>query len=305
VNSLERKMEEQAWKFDIISFLRLVISVGYGPHEIRFEGHDTLCSQNRLIQRVRFYRDRGGKEVTITLSLGLLGVQSPLPSYFRKVLETDETSAESFARFIGFFDHHLIRNYLCAIYPELRFFFQGVPLLTMESGLQAFDIRSVSMLHVIFSRVFPEARIQVERRTLNMTLSGSSLSLGHCVLGHSEMLGKRTTISVYGRRIVLYVDEEVTDEQRPWAEEARSRLNRLLFPVLAPLAMELEIRLRIASRSRWVRLHPTCCLGYDTLKSPHQHPLDLCLFRGSMPQGRSKIQPLRSELKEHDEKRSV
>lgn len=280
--SLEREMAKQAWRFDIISLLRLLISAGYGPHEIRFKGHDSLCSQPRMIQGVRFQRQGDTKEVEITLALGLLGAQSPLPSYFRKVLEADDSSATSFAEFIGFFDHQLIRDFLCGLYPELRVFFQGVGPLSMAEGLRAFDVRSLSTLHVLFSRAFPEAGVKVERRVLERPLAGETLKLGCGTLGRVGMLGHQTSVPVSGRHVALFCEEEETDERKPWAEEAVGRMQRLLFPILAPLAMELEVTLHIETRSRWVRLHGDCRLGYDTLRSTRPGPREMCLFKGQV-----------------------
>ncbi len=281
MNSLEKQIADKIHLFDIISLLRLLIEMGYGPHEIRFRGHNSICSQPRLIYSVRFV-DVPFKEVEITLCLGLMGAQSPLPGYFRKKIESDISSGNSFDAFIGYFDHLLIRDYICHIYPEINRFFFLPQELTMRDYLHILDLRSCSALHVLFSRAFPEAGVQLEKVTLTRGLKADPVCLGFSRLGGDAVFGRTSVIPVCGRRVTLHCEDEVTDRQVPWPEEIKERLKRLLFPLLAPLGMEMEIDLVLASQKRRVRLHPETYLGYDTLKSTQPGPRRVSIFKGQV-----------------------
>ncbi|MCG8471648.1 MAG: type VI secretion system baseplate subunit TssG [Desulfobacterales bacterium] len=283
--TLEDKVKKKIGQFDVISLLRLLQKMGYGPGQIRFRSHESLCSQSRLVQDISFYQERDKKEVEISLAMGLLGPQSPLPSYFRKTLEADISAGISFSEFVGFFDHQLIRDFLCGLYPELARFFQGASTPSLPETLQMFDLRSVSALHVLFSRVFPEAGVEVKEVSLNRRLSASPVCLGQSILGGSAVFGYQTQVPVRGRHITLHCEEEESDRRRPWPQEAKERMERLLFPKLAPLGMELEIDLVLTTQCRWVRLHPKGCLGYDTLKTHHPGPRRVSLFKGQITPG--------------------
>jgi len=279
--ALEKKINERLHHFDILSLLRLLIDMGYRPDEIRFKGLNSICSQSRLIEGVRFYDDPV-ESVEITLCIGLLGAQSPLPAYFRRKMESEISSSNAFVDFIGYFDHLLIRDYICNIYPEINRFFLSPQELTMQNYLHILDLRSSSVLHILFSRVFPEAGIELEKVLLNRGIKADPVRLGESRLGGDCVFGRKTAIPVFGRRIVLHCEDEMTDTQVPWPEEIRNRLKRLLFPLLAPLGMEMEIDLVLRSRKRWVRLHPDTYIGYDTIKSNNPGHRRVSIFKGQV-----------------------
>ena len=90
MNDLEEKISQRIHEFDIISLLRLLMTMNYSPEEIRFRSHNSICSQPGLIHDIMF-RHEPVREAVITMNMGLLGAQSPLPSYFRKKMENEET----------------------------------------------------------------------------------------------------------------------------------------------------------------------------------------------------------------------
>ena len=279
--ALETKIQKRVGEFDIISLIRLLQRMGYGPKEIRFAGKDTLCAQSRLVDGIDFETRGEIREVVITLSMGLLAAQSPLPGYFRRILESELASSQIFTRFVGFFDHQILRDYLCALYPELAEFFGGKGSFLASESLAIMDLRSVSALHLLFSRAFPEARVEVCKCTLNRALVADPVTLGTAVLGDS-VFGHETPIPVGGRRVTLSLEEEESDIRKPWPEEARARMERLIFPKLAPLGLALEIDLVLETQSRWVKLHPKSCLGYDTIRTHTPGPRKVSLFRGQL-----------------------
>ena len=282
MNELERNIAARIGQFDILALLRLLADAGYGPQEIRFRGTETICSQERLIRGIRFFT-KPFREVEITLNTGLMGAHSPLPSYFRKRIESDIALGHDFMAFIGFFDHVLILDYLCGVYPEINRFFGASPEMDTKTWLSLLDLRSPSALHVLFARAFPEADVELEKRILGREVEAEPVVLGTSCLGPSCILGNETEVAVCGRRIVLHFEEEVTETRIPWAEEAKRRLERLIFPLIGPLGLEMEIDLVMQERGRWVRLSPGCRLGYDTLKGVDTGPRRMPLFRGQVP----------------------
>ena len=104
---LEKKILANIHKFDIFCLIRLLIDAGYALEEIQFQSHDSLTSQSKLIHDITF-QNTAARQVIITLNLGLLGVQSPLPSYFQKQIHKSTVDYNRFIDFIGYFDNFLI-----------------------------------------------------------------------------------------------------------------------------------------------------------------------------------------------------
>src|SRR5208282_6583672 len=85
--------------------------------EILFESATRDVSQPAPCHKIEF-RTEPIRQAVLTLNLGLLGTQSPLPSYFKRILEDANVDEQSFLDFLRFFDHKLLENYLRSIYPE-------------------------------------------------------------------------------------------------------------------------------------------------------------------------------------------
>jgi hypothetical protein len=279
MNDLEENVSQRIHEFDIISLLRLLMTMNYSQEEIRFRSHNSICSQSGLIHGIMF-RHEPVREAVITLNMGLLGVQSPLPSYFRKKMENEEAGRRSLVDFIGYFDHHLIRDYICNIYPEINRFFFPHWELTKRRYLQILNLKSIGTLHWLFQTVFPEIVVQVENAMLSSDVQTRPVLLGKTVLGGDAVFGNKTSVAVQGRRVTLYSEEEMTDTQVPWPREIKNRLSSLVFPVLQPTGIDLEINLVLKSQKRWVRLHAETYLGYDRIQSGEDTYRRIRIFRG-------------------------
>jgi len=275
----EKDVSERIHDFDIISLLYLLETMNYSPEEIRFRSHNSICSQSGLIYDIAF-RQEPVREAVITMNMGLLGVQSPLPSYFRKKMEIDEVGRGALADFIGYFDHHLIRDYICNIYPEINSYFFPHWEQTKRRYLQILNPKSISTLHWLFQIVFPEIRVQVENAVLSDNVRTKPVLLGKSVLGTDAVFGNKTNVPIDGRRVTLFTEEELTDTQLPWPKEIRNRLTRLIFPVLQPTGIDMEIVLVLKSQKRWVRLHAETYLGYDRIQSGKETYRRIRIFRG-------------------------
>ncbi|MEN6318111.1 MAG: type VI secretion system baseplate subunit TssG [Syntrophaceae bacterium] len=279
MNELKQKISKRIHEFDIISLIRLLVSIGYSREEITFRSHNSICSQAGLIHSIEF-RDDPVREALITMNMGLLGAQSPLPSYFRQKMESAEISGRSFADFIGYFDHHLIRDYICNIYPEINRMFFPDWELTKWRYLQILNLKALSTLHWLFQTVFPEIGVKVENAVLNSEVQTQPVRLGETILGNDAVFGNRTSVSLHGRLITLYSDEEMTDTQIPWPREIKNRIESLIFPVLKPLGIDLDIFLVLKSQKRWVRLHGETYLGYDRIRGEKDAYRRIHIFRG-------------------------
>lgn len=279
MNELEDKVSKRIHEFDILSLLQLLISMNYSPEEITFRSHNSICSQPGLIHGIEFRREPV-REAVITMNMGLLGAQSPLPAYFRKKMENDVAGERLFIDFIGYFDHHLIRDYICNIYPEINRFFFPDWELTKRRYLQILNLKSLSTLHWLFQTVFPEIGVRIENAVLSSEVQTQPVRLGRTVLGTDAVFGNKTSVALHGRRVTFYSDEEMTDTRVPWPKEIKNRLEDLIFPVLQPTGINLEISLILKSQKRWVRLHSETYLGYDRIRSVEDTYRRIRIFRG-------------------------
>ena len=277
MNELESKIAERIHEFDIISLLRLLHSIGYKPEEIRFRSNNSICSQSALIHGINFCQ-APVREVIICLNIGLLSAQSPLPSYFRQNMESEVNNLLS--DFIGYFDNHLIKDYIFNVYPELNDSFFSSWDSTARRYLQVLDLTSCSTLHWLFKLVFPEISVYIEKTLLNEELLTQQLRIGETTLGEDAVFGASTRVPIHGRRITLSTYEECTSNQKPWPQEINQRLESLLFPVLRPTGIDLEITLVLKSQKRWARLEKDTYLGYDRIKNDQQSYRRIMIFKG-------------------------
>jgi hypothetical protein len=72
----------------------------------------------------------------------------------------------------------------------------------------------------------------------------------------------------------------MTDTRVPWPKEIKNRLEDLIFPILQPTGIDLEISLILKSQKRWVRLHAETYLGYDRIRSVEDTYRRIRIFRG-------------------------
>jgi hypothetical protein len=279
MNELEEKISKRIHEFDIISLVRLLMSMNYSSEEIRFRSHNSICSQPGLIHSINFMREPV-REAVITMNMGLLSSQSPLPAYFRKKMENDVVGERLFIDFIGYFDHHLIRDYISNIYPEINRIFFPDWELTKRRYLQILNLKSLGTLHWLFQTVFPEIGVKVENAVLSSEVQTQPVRLGKTVLGNDAVFGNKTSVSLLGRRVTFYSEAEMTDTRVPWPQEIKNRLEGLIFPVLHPMGIDLEISLILKSQKRWVRLHTETYLGYDRIQSSEDTYRRIRIFRG-------------------------
>lgn len=279
MKNLEKKIARRIHEFDVISLLRLLYSIDYSPDNIRFRSNDSICSQTGLISDIAF-QQKPLRHVIITFNLGLLSAQSPLPGYFRNIMEESEENQSFFVNLCGYLDHHLIKDYLQNIYPEFNNYYFPDSARTKREYLNILNLKSSSALHWLFQRVFPEITIRIEKAVLGGEIKTEAIRLGKTILGDDAVFGKKTDYLVYGRRVTLLTETEMTYTQVPWPREIEKRLNDLLFPVLRPVGVDLEIILILTAQKRSVKLQKDSFLGYDRIKTDEDTYRSIRIFKG-------------------------
>jgi hypothetical protein len=279
------EISKRASAFDPIALLDLLAHLGYRPEEILFESHESVASQPRLIHSIEFKKSPI-RHVVISLNMGLLATQSPLPTYFRDLLQDADLDEQAFAEFLRFFDHRLLQNSILAIYPErdttvIRDWEQ------MKLGLlKLLGIRSESTLHWLFQLACPELEVRVDRGTLSRFVKLDGAELGVSVVGDPRtVLGGWTKAPVPGFHVTLFCEEEHTDFGRPWAEDVRRRLDSIVFPVISDAALELKVSLVIRSEKVWAQLRPGSYLGFDRIKGGARRNREVQVFKGTVVPG--------------------
>ncbi len=259
-----------------MALLALLAWLGRAPEEILFESSIGDVSQPALLQSVAFER----AQVTVTLNMGLLGTQSVLPSYFKRILEDADVDDESFTDFLRFFDHRLLEGWLHSLAPERdRKIFRDFER-TKASYVRLLGLRSTSTMHWLVALAYPELGVRVEPSTMKRTVKLEGARLGHCELGGGAVLGGRARAPVPGFLVTLYADEEHTELGRPWAEEVKRRLDALVFPAVREAALELKVVLVIRSEKVWARLGPGSYLGFDRVKGGVRRNREIQVFNG-------------------------
>jgi hypothetical protein len=287
---LERKVAERAREFSLPALLDVLHFLGYRSDQIELRSHLSQVRASSLIHSVEFLPGEGldrhareARQVRVTVNLGLLSAQSPLPSYFLKIAERLE--GEPLVDFLGYFDHHLLKRRAMGLYPERdRTVFADWGESQTEL-LQLIGVTSPSSLHFLCERIFPELQVKVERFTAEKPLKAQGAVLGHATLGEGCAFGASTTVPVGGIRITLYSEETLSPTGIPWPTEAARRLHSRLFSILGKSELFLTVRLFMLDQESYLQMLEERFLGYEPLWDPShpppQFPQKKPLSRGS------------------------
>ena len=281
MSSLERDIARRAPEFDPMALVRVLVEAGYAPEEIFFRSNPTDASAVSLVASVQFH-SLPPRRVVVTMNLGLLGPQSPLPSYFKQILASGEVDEGSFLEFLHFFDHNLIRAQLEAAEPELSTRVIADFDQTKRNYLRLMGLGSPTTLHWLFKLVFPELGVNVSRGTMSRIVALDGIRLASSRLGGSGVMGGRSRIPVAGFAVTLYCDEEHSDFGHPWVEEVRRRLDSLAFPALADASLDLRVSLVIRSEKVFARLSHTSYLGFDRIRGGKRRNREVLVWNGEV-----------------------
>ena len=274
---LEQRIRERIRGFDIPALLRLLDASGYGDAEFEYRGHRTTLHQSHLVHDIEFIH-QPRKRVIITVNMGLLSTQSPLPSFLMQTM--DQLDHDRLERFIGFFDHLLLRECFAGLFPERDETLLPGWAQAAQERLRLLRPTCPSTLHWLFSKTFPEAEISVRRQVHHQRVPAREMRLGDSALGEGDSMGGFATIPTGGMDVKIFCDEPTSSSGVPWAEEARRRVDTRLLPLLAETVLMLNVVLVLREQEGYLRTERGSHLGYDPLWGAGVETRQIVLFSG-------------------------
>ncbi len=274
---LLQKIEGRIRDFDLKSLVVALESVGIKRSEIYFESNPQNTSAKSLCESISF--SKRFPKVRVVLNMGLLGANSPLPSYFQKLMDEEEIDAERFMRFLGFFNHLLIKQHLNLMLPEKNRDFFDDWEETHFHYLSLLGFESISTLWLLIKISFPELVVNIKKNARMLRLNSSSLVLGRDSLGPNSYIGERLEQTLSSFRIVFTTEDETSELGTPWPIEITNRLRKWLFPVLSKTDVHLSILLVIKHKTGHIHLTQNHHLGFDRI-GLSTAPFELLLFHG-------------------------
>ena len=275
--TLLKKIAKNIRSFDLVALVRLLNRLGFPRSEIYFECHEALSSATSLCQSITF--SNISPRVRIQLNLGLLGTNSPLPTFFQKYMEEEEINPKTFARFLGFFNHHLVQQFLEMTEPQHHFPFFTNWRETKCHYLSLLGFQSISTLWLLMKLIFPELVVNIKKNARLVRLDSSSLTLGRDGLGYESYIGERYEQTLSSFNVTFTTDDEVSVLGTPWPIEINKRLGSLLFPILKGTDLHLTLSLIIRKKFNCIHLGANSFLGFDRI-GKNRKPFKLLLFHG-------------------------
>ncbi len=277
LQSIRKRIRE----FDLVALLNLLEWLGYRHEDIIFHSKLSRLSARSLIEDIEFLPPPG-QTVLVSVNFGLLSYQTPLPTYFLKMVEQENIDVPRFLAFLQFFADRMIRDFLHAIRPESD---ARLGLGWQRSGrhlLRLLGVQSPSTLHWLFQLVFPELEVAVVRDSHWHWLAPGHIRLGANTLGEGAVFGGRTRVRVRGFTVELLCEEDASYSAVPWGIEAVRRLEGQIFPLLAENDVHMKVILVIRDRKGWARLGRDSLLGYDVFKGGRPRIRRAVIFRGKV-----------------------
>jgi hypothetical protein len=280
-NEFEERIRREARRFDLKPLLDLLLARGYRWEELLFQSTTELPGSS-IVLGIDF--QESPRTVIITVSMGLLGDGSLLPSYFLQVVEKSD-DPEKFFDFIRFFDHKLIENFVRALYPEDDTeVYSDFPEVE-RAFLKMLGLGSVSTLSWLGRLFFPELRTHVSRRAFTSTTASHAFKTGTSQLDGTGILGKSYDSDAAGFVLDVFADEETDSRGRGWAAIVDKRFRESLLPLLEPFHIPLIVRLKVLYHASWVKLEAPAArergyLGYERIRGNAEGGHVLVLWRG-------------------------
>ncbi|HEX5745421.1 MAG TPA: hypothetical protein VFZ09_04200 [Archangium sp.] len=275
--ALERRIRERIRGFDVPALLDVLNTSGYGDAEIEYRSHRTTLHQSHLVHDIQFIH-QPRKRIIITVNVGLLSAQSPLPSFMMQTM--DQLDHDRLERFIGFFDHQLLRECFAGLYPEREgALLPGWPEAAKDR-LRLMRPTCQSTLHWLFRKVFPETELSVRRDVRPQKVAAPEMRLGASALGEGGAMGGFASIPTGGMEVRLFADEPICSSGVPWAIEAQRRLEAQLLPLLSETVLMLTVILVLREQEGFLRIERQSHLGYDPLHGAEVQTRQVLLFSG-------------------------
>lgn len=277
MKALQKKIEENIKRFDVCTLIKLLKNAGYENKDIYFQSSASLSSSAALCEGI-FFSDSALK-VTIILNMGLLSSNSPLPSFFRKKMDSGNINSTLFSRFLDFFDHHLIKNLLMMSMPDFEHSFFPKWRETQREYLKFLDLNSISTLEHLFKNCFPELVVRAVKFPRVFRQNCFSFTLGSTPLGIQSYLGKKIEQTVPSFKFILIGEDTHTELGVPWPLEIKKRLKNLIYVIFRRVEIHFRVTFILKNNKEVAHLSPTCRLGYCMI-GENKHSLKLLIFAG-------------------------
>ncbi|MEY2699891.1 MAG: hypothetical protein RIQ52_646 [Pseudomonadota bacterium] len=280
---LKSRISRNACFFDLKALLDLFSHLGIDPENVLFSGYMGTESQPSLVKSVRFHPASEGGDVTVTLYFGLAGAATPLPSYFFQMAQTGMIDEEHFAQLLQFLDQVLIKSWIMALYPECFRTRLGQSDSRPQWLRKVHRLGSLASVHWLFQIMVPELQLRSERGEIVEKNVVSHAQLGKSALGFQMILGHFFSAMAYVHKFTYIADEEFYRYQMPWHQVIQERLHASVFPLLAPLNMNIEVWLVIREARNWLKLESSAYLGYERMRGEENRFKSILIYSG-MPQ---------------------
>lgn len=274
---LEQRIRERIRAFDIPALLELLSRMGYGAADIEYRSHRTQVHQGHLVHDIQFLPPPR-KRVIVTVNVGLLSVQSLLPSFLLQALEQQQN--DRLELFLGYFDHLLLHARFSGLHPERDSTLMPGWGETAPHRLRLLRPTCPSTLHWLFAHVFPEAEISVRREVRRQQVASTQLRLGTTSLGDSTSMGGFAYVPTGAIEVRIHCNEPWTGTGTPWAKEAPRRLYERLLPFLSEQSLSLTVLLLLRDHESFARVEDDSFLGYDPLVFGEDDAQRIVLFSG-------------------------
>jgi len=276
--SIQEKIKKEIQRFDVFALLKLLEGLGYKASDIFFQSNPSLSSSSSICHDIIFK----GKEyprIILIVNMGLFSNQSPLPSFFKKKMDDGSIDPIAFTKYLGFFDHYLIRTFLGVSMPEDNGWFFSDWKETLREYLKFLALNSVSTLQLLFQLCFPELKVKVVKFPRVISLYSASIILGSTILGKDSFLQKNEKLTISSLKVFLTTSEPLTDLSVPWAFEIKKRIAHLIFPLLERVNIYLQVILVMEKVRHSAHLSTTTHLGYCCI-GENSRPFQFCIFSG-------------------------
>lgn len=284
---LEAHLLRNAPLMDLASLLAVLHSIGYSPQDIEYRSHLTTLHQPSLVLGIEFRPvladPRTSSVAVITLNMGLLAPQSPLPSYVFRYLATQHRT--SLSDFIGLCAHHLLRQVAESQAHSFLFAPQRRRSLVRQT-LTLLGLTTPSTLHWLLEHAFPELEAEVSRSTQRIAMPARQITLGATNFGDGSSFGAQTFLQIPSLHIHLWTDGLHSPTGDRWTREVPARLAAWLWPLFEQHSVYVEVELHIRHASDALTLGPSAQLGYQPFFSPQKPSVvrHLLIFRGDIQQ---------------------
>lgn len=274
----EAALTRAARRFELPALLRVLRRHGYAPEDIWFESARGAPASPGVIDGLRFEGEP--RRAIVRLSVGLLGSDGPLPSYFRRFSE-ELSDPRPFLAFVRFFDHVVASNLSYVAHPADGVA-HGSPLARAYQLLGG--ARSPARVHALLRAIVPELALEVFPATLAQRESHPAARLGDARLDGTALVGRSRRTEIAGLVARLSAEVEHDDAGRPWSDVVRERCERVLAPLVRRGARTLEIRLRFVSYAGRAQLAPRAQLGVEPVTAGDTRTWEVPVLRIS-PRG--------------------